>query len=276
MLTAFKAPENSLDATFARCREEGRAALVLYITSGFPTAEATERVLPVLAQAGCDLVELGVPFSDPIADGPTIQRSSTIALHGGMTFPHTLEILKGFRREHETPVILFGAYNPYLVRGLENAARMAKEAGAQGILAADVPHEESEEFRGILAAEGLHLITLLAPTTPSPRIKAIASDCTGFLYCVSLKGTTGGQELGQEASSYLARVRAETELPLALGFGIKRPEHVRMAVNAGADGIVVGSELVNVIERAWTEGSDGFEDKVAEYVRSLAAELKKG
>lgn len=266
---------NRIDEVFERSRRENRAALVLYITSGFPQAESTRRLLPILADAGCDLIELGVPFSDPIADGPTIQRASTISLERGMTLPQTLDILKGFRKVSQVPVVLFGALNPFLIRGLKEAAAMAADAGADGVLAADMPLEESAEFRPHLQAAGLHLINLVAPTTPNERVHAIAAQSSGFLYCIALKGVTGArQDLASDAAAYIARLRQQTTLPLALGFGISTPEHVRTAVKAGADAVVVGSALIDAIEKAVTSGAD-LEKEIGGYVRSLAAELKR-
>ncbi len=269
------AVRNRVDSLFQRCAQEKRSALVLYLTSGFPDAATTRRLLPVLAKSGCDLIELGVPFSDPIADGPIIQRSSTVALGAGMTLPITLDILKEFRAGHDTPVILFGALNPYLARGLEHSADLAADAGADGILAADLPHEEAAEFSAILRERGLHLITLVAPTTPDDRFATIAADSTGFLYCIAMKGTTG-QLSGVTAASagYLARLRRNTNLPLALGFGISKPEHVRAAVEAGADGVVVGSSLITLVEETIARKGD-LDGVVSDYVRGLASELKR-
>ncbi|MCC5876671.1 MAG: tryptophan synthase subunit alpha [Candidatus Sumerlaeia bacterium] len=270
--------DNRIDKLFARCREENRAALILFITSGFPDLETTRELLPVLEENGCDLVELGVPFSDPIADGPVIQKASTVALEAGATFPKTLDLLREFRKNSQMPVILFGALNPYLVRGLEESARMAVEAGADGILAADLPFEESGEFRDLLAARNLHLITLIAPTTPSPRIRRISDSSTGFMYCISYKGVTGkGGAEGQletVAREYIGKIKAESDLPLALGFGIRTPENVRQAVDGGSDGVVVGTALIQCIEKAKAEGRD-VKKVVGEYVKGLASELSR-
>ena len=271
---------NRIDQLFARTREEDRAALVLYITAGFPTMQTTIDLLPILAEAGCDLLELGVPFSDPIADGPVIQRASTIALNAGASFPKILDALKDFRAISEIPVVLFGALNPFLIRGLEQTANRAVECGADGFLAADVPLEESDEFRALLAAKGLHLITLVAPTTPGARIREISDRSSGFLYCISYKGVTGKGSapapgvFRREAEAYLQKVRAHSDLPLALGFGIRAPQDVRDAVDAGAEGVVVGTALINVIEEATNSGAD-VKQVVGDYVRSLAAELKR-
>jgi tryptophan synthase alpha chain len=269
---------NRVDTLFSQCRAENRAALILFLTSGFPTMETTRKILPVLEESGCDMLELGVPFSDPIADGPVIQKASTIALEAGTTFPATLETLRAFREHSEMPVILFGALNPYLARGLDHSARMSREAGADGILAADLPFEEAEEFRDILAAQNLHLITLVAPTSPPDRISMISEKSSGFIYCIAYKGVTGkgdvdkSQHLREEAGAYLDKIKAHSDLPLALGFGIRTPRDVRAAVDAGADAVVVGTALIQLVEKATEEGQD-VAAVVAEYVRSLAAEL---
>lgn len=265
---------NRIDSLFARCRQEERAALILYLTSGFPDAQTTRRLLPVLEQAGCDLVELGVPFSDPIADGPTIQRASAVALERGMSLSATLEIVSEFRRQSAMPLILFGAYNPFLRHGLQETAREAAGAGADGILAADLPIEEAAPFREACRANGLHLIALIAPTSPDARIAAIARSASGFLYCMALKGTTGARSaIGADVGPYLARVRRQTTLPLAVGFGIGKPEHVA-AVGPHCDAVVVGSALIDLIGRCEREGLD-LERTIERYVRSLAEALPK-
>ncbi len=260
---------------FAQCRKENRAALILYITAGYPDAATTRSLLPVLADAGCDLIELGIPFSDPIADGPTIQRASTEALQNGMTLRGALDLLREFRVRHEIPVIPFGAMNPFLAMGVEQCVREFREAGADGFLVADLPMEEADEFRRSLREAGMHLIALVAPTTPSARIRSIAEKSSGFLYCISMKGTTGSLGgLSAEASEYLARVRAATNLPLALGFGISSPEHARAAVEAGADGVVVGSALIKCIDEARQAGQP-VEQAVRDYVVSLRCAVQE-
>ncbi len=260
---------NRIDRLFADCRQQGRAALILYLTAGYPDAETTRRVLPVLAEAGCDLLELGVPFSDPIADGPTIQRASTEALSNGMTLRGAFDLLREFRSSHDQAAIPFGAMNPFLAMGVDQCIREAKEAGADGFLVADLPIEEAEEFRTALRREGMHLVSLVAPTTPSARIRTIGERSSGFLYCISMKGTTGSLGgLSAEAAEYLARVRAGTDLPLALGFGISTPEHARAAVAAGADGVIVGSALIKCIDGARQAGQP-VEQAVRDYVVSL-------
>lgn len=278
MSTRPQISNNRIEKLFSRCREEDRAALILFLTAGFPDLETTRQLLPVLEENGCDLVELGVPFSDPIADGPVIQKASTIALEAGTTFPATLDILREFRKSSGMPAILFGALNPYLIRGLEKSAALSREAGADGILAADLPFEEAGEFRDLLAKENLHLITLIAPTTPPARIRMISESSTGFLYCISYKGVTGkgGIPGGLEevARGYIGQIRKESDLPLALGFGIRTPENVRQAVNGGADGVVVGTALIQCIEQAKEEGKD-VKKVVGDYVKGLASELRR-
>jgi tryptophan synthase alpha chain len=266
---------NRIDALFSTCKQENRAALILYITSGFPTAEVTKKLLPILTKAGCDLIELGIPFSDPIADGPVIQKASTVALNAGITFPKTLGILSEYRKSFDNPVILFGALNPYLARGAENSVTMAKQAGADGFLAADLPIEEADELRLLLENKDLHLITLVAPTTPDSRFDQITENASGFLYCISMKGTTGGsQGLGDFVGEYIKRLKDRTDIPLALGFGISTPQDVRQAVATGVDAVVIGSALIRLIETTINEGGD-VETVVFNYVNSLAKALKR-
>ena len=265
---------NRIDRLFERCRAENRAALILYLTSGFPDEQTTRRLLPVLEEAGCDLIELGVPFSDPIADGPTIQQASTVALGGGMTLEKTLAIVRDFRRESELPLILFGAYNPFLRRGLAESARDAASAGADGFLAADLPVEEALPFREACREHGLHLVSLIAPTSPERRISAIAAQSSGFLYCIAVKGITGARtSVATDVSGYLTRIHELTPIPLALGFGISKPEHVA-AVAPHCEAVVVGSALINLIGDCTRRGGN-LEKEVGDYIRSLVPALKR-
>lgn len=265
---------NRIDQLFATCRAENRAALVLYLTAGFPKPEYTLPVLQVLAENGCDLIELGIPFSDPIADGPTIQRASTIALQQGMTFQLALEQLTEFRKSSELPVIFFGAVNPFLRRGLEKSAKDAAAAGADGFLAADLPTEESAEFRRICDQHQLHLIPLLAPTTSNGRIAEISAKASGFLYCMSLKGITGARaSLDHDLSPYLDRIKAHSTLPIALGFGISTPEQIQQLAPQ-CDALVVGSKLITTIEEEIAKGS-GWEKRLGQFVRSLASACRR-
>lgn len=265
-------PSNRIDRLFERTRGEKRAALVLYLTAGFPDADTTRRLLPVLERAGCDLVELGIPFSDPIADGPTIQKASTVALENGMTLGKALDLLSAFRAGSEMPVVPFGAYNPFYRRGLDRFASEAAEAGADGVLIADLPLEEARDARATFARHDLHLISLIAPTSPDSRVQRIAAASSGFLYAIAIKGITGVRgDVGESVVPYLQRLRRQTDLPLALGFGISKPEHVAQ-VAPHCDAVVVGSGLISLIERCAAEGLD-LEGEVERYVRSLSAAL---
>jgi len=261
---------------FRRCREEKRAALILYVTAGFPDLETTARLLPALESAGADLIELGVPFSDPIADGPTIQRASTRALAAGATLRKTLQVLESARKEGlKLPVILFGAYNPFLHYGLESVVRDAKAAGADGFLSADLPVEEADEFQGFAEKSGLYVIFLAAPTTPEARLQRIGERTRGFLYCIAVKGVTGArQRVDTGVLPYLQRIRRAVgdRVPLALGFGISKPDQVR-ELKGHCDAIVVGSALISTLDSAEKERKDPV-DAAAEYTRELAAALR--
>ncbi len=269
---------NRIDSLFERCRQERRAALILYVTAGFPDLGLTARLLPALEQAGADLIELGVPFSDPIADGPTIQKASALALAAGTSVKQVLETLRKARESGlQAPVILFGAYNPFYHynRDVGEISEDASDAGADGFLAADLPLEEADEFEPRVEGAGLHLIYLVAPTTPDARLRAIAQRAKGFLYCIALKGVTGARAgLNESVGTYLARVRGATggAVPIALGFGISKPEQVR-ELRGRCDAIVVGSALISAIEQAVDAGRDPV-DAAAQFTQSLAQALR--
>ncbi len=271
------ASPNRLDERFALCQSEGRAALILYLTAGFPDLETTARLLPALERAGADVIELGVPFSDPIADGPVIQRACARALEAGTTLRGILDLLRRAREADglQIPVVLFGALNPFLRYGPEALAREMAACGAQGLLAADLPVEEAEEFRAPLRAAGLHLIFLAAPTTPEPRLRAIAERASGLLYAIALKGVTGARaDFDPAIGPYLERLKRAVagRVPVALGFGISTPEHARRAAR-DCEGVVVGSALIREIEGALARGEDPIE-AAARLTRSLAAALR--
>jgi tryptophan synthase alpha chain len=259
---------------FERCRGENRAALVMYLTAGYPDLETTRRILPVLEASGCDLVEFGIPFSDPIADGPVIQQASTVALQAGMTLNKGFEVIEDFRRSSSLPILMFGALNPFLAHGLPQCVEKAARLGIDGFLIPDMPVEEAGEFRNLCRARGQHLIQFIAPTTPPARMRLIASTSSGFLYCFALKGVTGIRDSVElSVGDYMDQVREATNLPLALGFGISRPEHVR-AVVPHCDAVVVGTGLIRVISECAERGGN-LEDEVGAYVRSLAGALKR-
>lgn len=251
---------------FEELRSRGEKALVTFITAGDPDLATTARLIGVLAEAGADIIELGVPFSDPMADGPTIQRSSERALLGGTTLPALLDTVKAARRTSQVPILLMGYYNPVLSYGVEQFATDAAAAGVDGLLIVDLPPEESGEVREHLARAGLDLIPLLTPTSDDRRIDLVARQGSGFIYYVSVTGVTGARrEVSASVAGSVARIRARTDLPVAVGFGISTPEQAaRMA--AVADGAVVGSALVTLFEQ---HGGDALAGEVATLVRSL-------
>jgi tryptophan synthase alpha chain len=256
-----------IDDTFARLRGAGQTGLVTYVTAGDPTLAISAAILKALDRSGADLLEVGVPFSDPLADGPVIQRATERALSGGATLSGALDVVAGIRHEVRAPIVIFSYANPILKMGLAAFAVRAHEAGVDGVLTLDVPPEEAEEWRGAFGAAGIDTIFLLSPTTADERIRRAASLGSGFLYGISRLGVTGARDsVADSAAELAARVRRETTMPLALGFGVSRPEHVR-AIGRCADAAVVGSALVNVI--AEHGGRPGLLDEVERYVQWL-------
>lgn len=238
------------DAMLSAVRAKG-LGLVAYVMAGHPRPEATAPVLFALAEGGVDVVEVGVPFSDPVAEGPVIQRASFSALEKGVTLSWCLEMVRQVRREgFPLPLLLMGYYNPFLAYGLERCAREASEAGVDGFIVADLPPEEALPLRDACKAYGLALVPLVAPTSTEERIALACQGASGFIYCVSVTGTTGAREaLSPEAPDLVQRVRRHTALPIAVGFGVSRPEHLR-ALQGVADAAVVGSALVHALEQA--------------------------
>jgi tryptophan synthase alpha chain len=235
---------------FAQLRESGELGIVAYITAGDPSLDATLKFVLALDGAGADVIELGVPFSDPLADGPTIQRASERALKSGTTLATVIDLVRRIRQSSQVPIVLFSYYNPILQMGLEKFARVASEAGADGALATDLTPEESADYRRILAAHRLDAIFLGAPTSTDERLKKIAAVSSGFLYLISHTGVTGAKDaLPDDLPALLRRARAVTQLPIAVGFGISLPGHVSV-LGGLADAAVVGSALVSEIENA--------------------------
>ena len=261
-----------LGRAFERARASGRAALVVFVEAGDPDLATTRRLLPALAEAGADVLELGIPFSDPLADGPTIQRASERALASGTTLGQALDLLAAARAEgFETPVVVFSYANPVLAMGEAEFAHRAREAGADGVLITDLPPEEGRGFASILKSARLDPVYLLAPTSPPERLRRAASLSRGFVYLVSRSGVTGARTaLPEDLEALVARVRrAVPRLPVAVGFGISTPEQVR-GVARLADGVVVGSAVVAATEAAVREGRDPV-GHAAALVRTLAA-----
>jgi tryptophan synthase alpha chain len=246
------APHNStrISKRFAELRAAGELGIVAYITAGDPSLDATLKFVVALAQAGADVVELGVPFIDPLADGPTIQRASERALRSGTTLAGVLELVRRIRQSSQVPLVLFSYYNPILQMGLEKFATIASQAGADGVLATDLTPEESDDYRHILQAHHLDTIFLAAPTSSDERLKIIAAASSGFLYLISRIGVTGAKDsLPDDLPALLRRAHQFTQLPIAVGFGISLPGHVSV-LGGLADAAVVGSALVSEIEEA--------------------------
>jgi tryptophan synthase alpha chain len=252
---------------FARLRREGQTGLVTFTTAGDPDLPRSAEILRALERAGADVLEVGVPFSDPLADGPVIQRATERALAAGSNLRAVLSLVEQVRSEVSAPLVLFSYANPILRMGVDAFARRAAAAGVDGVLALDLPIEEAGEFRDVLAAGGLDTIFLLSPTTTDVRIRQAATLGRGFLYGISRLGVTGARDrVASGAKALVRRIRAQTEMPVALGFGISRPEHVA-EVGAYADAAVVGSALVALIAECGE--SPRLIERVEEYVRSL-------
>jgi len=248
--------------------------LVAYITAGDPSLDATEKIVLAAAEAGADVIELGVPFSDPVADGPTIQRASERSLRGGTTLAGVIEIVKRLRANSDVPLILFSYYNPILQMGVEKFAAAAAAAGADGALATDLTPEEAADHRAAMRSHGLDTVFLAAPTSTDARLAKIAEVSSGFLYLISRTGVTGERSALPEALPELARrVRRFTKLPLAVGFGISQPSHVSV-LGGIADAAVVGSALVAEIEKATTANDAAA--RVAAKIRILKSAARQG
>jgi len=253
---------------FDSLKSAGEMGIVAYITAGDPTLAATEKIVLAMAEAGVDVIELGVPFSDPLADGPTIQRASERALRSGTTLAGVIGLVRTIRAHSDVPLVLFSYFNPMLQMGLEKFAAEASNAGADGVLATDLTPEEAADYRRILHAQGLDTIFLAAPTSTDARLGQISRASSGFLYLVSRTGVTGAREaLPEDLPALARRVRRFTQLPIAVGFGISLPTHVTV-LGGIADAAVVGSALVAEIEKSKTA------DEAASSVAALVGKLK--
>jgi len=262
---------NRIDATFARLRAAGRTALIPYVTAGDPSREAMLPIMTKLVAAGADAIELGVPFSDPMADGPVIQRASERALAQGVGLTDVLAMVRAFRRvDAATPVVLMGYANPIEAMGSATFADRAREAGVDGVLVVDYPPEEAGDFAALLGARELAPIFLLSPTTPTARIATIGAIARGFVYYVSLKGVTGAGHLDTaEVSRKLEEIRRHVRLPVGVGFGIRDAASAR-AIAADADAVIIGARIIQEIE---TGPPDAAADRAAAWLAGIRSAI---
>ncbi len=254
-MTSVSQNSSRISQRFADLRARAEVGIVAYITAGDPTLDATLEFVLALDEAGADVIELGVPFSDPLADGPTIQRASERALQAGTSLARVLDLVGRIRRTSQVPLVLFSYFNPIVQLGLETFASAAAAAGADGVLVTDLTPEESEDYRRILRAHRLDTVFLAAPTSTVERLQKIAACSSGFLYLISRTGVTGAKDLlPDDLPALLRRTRSFTSLPIAVGFGISLPGHVSV-LGGLADAAVIGSALVSEIERATSTAS---------------------
>ncbi|MGE4352155.1 MAG: tryptophan synthase subunit alpha [Bdellovibrionales bacterium] len=265
---------NRLEKRFELLRAEGKKALITYATAGYPSLEAYAELLNGLPKAGADIIEVGVPFSDPMADGPIIQAADVRALEIGTTLPKILEMVAAFReQDQDTPILLMGYYNPIYSYGIMRFLDDAAKAGVDGFIIPDLPPEEDAEFRVPAKARDLSFIRFVTPTTDAARLAVITKDAAGFLYCVSVAGITGGASADPSAlAKFVEGIRPATDLPVAIGFGVSSPEQARATADA-ADGVIVGSAIIKRITASLDEKGEPGADMVKDvlgFVKSLA------
>jgi tryptophan synthase alpha chain len=265
-----------IDRRFAQLKTEGRAALVTFLTAGDPDPETSLALLRAIPAAGADVVELGMPFTDPMADGPAIQMSSQRALKAGQTLKKTLAMVRAFRQTDDaTPLVLMGYYNPIYIYGVDRFLRDAKSAGVDGLIVVDLPPEEDEELCLPALKAGMNFIRLATPTTDDKRLPAVLVNTSGFVYYVSITGITGAAMADPaKVTAAVARIKRHTKLPVAVGFGVRTAEQAAV-IAAGADGVVVGSALVNAL-KASLDRDDKATAKTVTAVVNLVAELARG
>ncbi|HVA91215.1 MAG TPA: tryptophan synthase subunit alpha [Chloroflexota bacterium] len=267
-MTTLIPVRNGLDSQFSVLRASREMALVMYQTAGYPDAACTRAWAALLAESGAGILELGVPFSDPLGDGPTIQRSSQQALDRGMTVGGALELAAGITAVTSIPLVLMTYCNPVFRMGVARFAERASAAGISGVIVPDLPIEESDDLARELARVSVHLIYMLSPTSTEERITRTAATASGFIYCMALTGVTGARaSLSEALPGFLRRVRALTEVPLVVGFGISRPEHIRTLAEL-ADGVVVASALIDLIDHTAPEKRPAA---ISHFVRELRA-----
>jgi tryptophan synthase alpha chain len=272
--------QTRIDARFAALKKEKRAALITFVTAGDPDLETSAAILGGLSKAGADIIELGMPFSDPMADGPAIQASSQRALKAGQTLAKTLDMVRDFRaRDATTPIVLMGYYNPIYVYGNDRFVADAKAAGVDGLIVVDVPPEADDELCLPAVKVGLNFIRLATPTTDKARLPTVLKNTSGFVYYVSITGITGAAApVVNDVHNQVRNIKSETDLPVVVGFGVRTGEQAK-AIAKGADGVVVGSALVAAIEKSLRSSSNHRStaaEEVFDVVQELSAALRNG
>jgi tryptophan synthase alpha chain len=265
-----------LAARFAELARQDRAALVTFVTAGDPDIETSAAILAGLPKAGADVIEIGIPFTDPMADGPAIQAAGLRALRAGMTLAKAIDLVRDFRRgDDTTPIVMMGYFNPIFIYGVERFLIDAKSAGVDGLIVVDLPPEEDDELCLPALAAGLNFIRLATPTTDDKRLPAVLRNTSGFVYYVSITGITGSRTPDfSEVATAVSRIKRHTELPVCVGFGVKTAEHAS-AIARGADGVVVGSALVDTVRRTLDEDGRATATTIAA-VLDLVADIAEG
>ena len=265
---------NRIDVTLAELRAAGETALAPFLTVGFPDIPTSEALARAALEAGADMLELGIPFSDPLAEGPTIQMTSHRALRNGVTLDTVLDVVARLRASQpRAPVVLMGYYNPFLQFGIDRFVRQARDVGADGVIVPDLPTEESAAFNATCESHGFCLIPMLAPTSSDLRIAAACKGASGFIYCVSLTGVTGAQRsMSRNLAHLVGRIRQHSDLPVLVGFGVSRRHHVE-EIGGFADGAIVGSALLDAVDKA---PLDRAADTVRGFVRALKGSDAEG
>lgn len=253
---------------FEALRQANRRALLMYLTVGYPHRDSALDLIPAIVEGGADMIELGVPFSDPLADGATVQRASEQALRNGVNVARCIQTVRSLReRGIAVPIVFMGYYNPMLQYGIERFCADAQAAGVDGLIVPDLPPEESDDLQAACARHDIDLVYFLAPTSTDERMREVAARASGFIYCVSLTGVTGSRTvIASQLTTFLERARAITDVPLAVGFGITEPQHAQEVAEI-ADGVIVGSALLNIVERA----AEGGVEEVRAFVAAMRA-----
>lgn len=257
---------------FSKLTEENRAALICYVTAGDPDIGLTGEIVARLESGGADMVEIGIPFSDPMADGPVIQAASERSLRNGTSVADVLDLVGKIRKDSEIPIILFGYYNPFFSYGAEKFARDARDAGADGVLVVDLPPEEAGELVSHCQREGLDMIFLLAPTSTEDRIAAVAKNASGFVYLVSVTGVTGARpDMDYDLRGLVGKIRNRCGLPVGVGFGVSSARQAE-EISAFSDAVIVGSALVRIIEGG---AGEGILEKISDFTEELSAACRR-